>query len=103
MTISVDNLERGLVHGQDMSITDFMASKSIGFSDFSFLIHTRTGLQVLPETLRRIAKGTGCRAETARAIIAATDGTVTLDDIVLAGASATAAEEAKEANGSSVA
>jgi hypothetical protein len=84
-----------------MSIMDFMASKAIGFSEFSFLIHSRTGLQVLPETLRRIVKGTGCRAETARAIIAATDGTVTLDDIVLAAAAATAAEEAKEASGSS--
>lgn len=82
-----------------MTISEYLEREAIGYMDFSFRIHSKTGVQVLPETLRRVARGSGCRAETAHAIVRATDGAVTLDDIVLGqnGGEATAEDEPAEA------
>lgn len=65
-----------------MTITDYMTAEGIGFLEFSVRLHGKTGLLITPETLRRIAqKQTGCRLATAKAIIAATDGKVALEDL----------------------
>ena len=47
-------------------------------TQFDFAVRAK----ILPQTVNRIERGLGCSAKTAQRVIAATEGEVTLDDLV---------------------
>ena len=81
-----------------MRLNDWMKEQGLDFTGLVIRIHQRTGHQITAQGLQRIATKGGCLVESAKAIMEATDGKVTLDDLLPA---ATKANGEQEANGSS--
>jgi len=80
-----------------MKLADWMKREALDFTGLVIRIHQRTGHQITAQGLQRIATQGGCRIESAKAIMDATAGEVTIDDLMPVPPTST--EQAQESNG----